>query len=206
MKIIADSATLFSPQEGAELGITVIPVCVSINNETYKDYEEISSETFLQLIKNGGVPTSSQPAIGDILDVLEECPDDTLFLTVGDGLSGAVSFSHPAAALAGIPLTGKAELPGFCRHKCRKGRFFCPGIECPAGADLFGKIKRFMNRNGHCGGIGRRAADCRPYGVRGIVGSAEVESGWRMADGHPYIVHCPFSIVHSQAPTGAVEL
>lgn len=89
MKIIADSATLFSPQEGAELGITVIPVCVSINNETYKDYEEISSETFLQLIKNGGVPTSSQPAIGDILDVLEEYPDDTLFLTVGDGLSGA---------------------------------------------------------------------------------------------------------------------
>ena len=120
--------------------------------------------------------------------------------------TGGVSFSHPAAALAGIPLTGKAELPGFCRHKCRKGRFFCPGIECPAGADLFGKIKRFMNRNGHCGGIGRRAADCRPYGVRGIVGSAEVESGWRMADGHPYIVHCPFSIVHSQAPTGAVEL
>lgn len=89
MKIIADSATLFSPQEGTELGITVIPVCVTINNETYKDYEEISSETFLQLIKEGGVPTSSQPAIGDILDVLEECPDDTLFLTVGHGLSGA---------------------------------------------------------------------------------------------------------------------
>ena len=80
--------------------------------------------------------------------------------------TGGVSFSHPAAALAGIPLTGKAELPGFCRHKCRKGRFFCPGIECPADADLFGKIKRFMNRNGRCGGIGRQAAGCRHFLIR----------------------------------------
>ena len=89
MRIITDSATLFSPKEGAELGITVIPVCVAINNETYKDYEEINSETFLQLIQEGGIPTSSQPALGDILDVLEDSPEETIFLTVGDGLSGA---------------------------------------------------------------------------------------------------------------------
>lgn len=89
MKIIADSATLFSPQEGADLGMTVIPVCVAINGQTYKDYEEISSTDFLQLIEKGGVPTSSQPSIGDVLDVLEDCNEDTLFLTVGDGLSGA---------------------------------------------------------------------------------------------------------------------
>lgn len=89
MKIIADSATLYSPKEAAELGMTVIPVCVAINNQTYKDYEEISSSEFLQLIEAGGIPTSSQPSVGDVLEVLEDCREDTLFLTVGDGLSGA---------------------------------------------------------------------------------------------------------------------
>lgn len=89
MKIIADTATLFSPAEGEELGITVIPVCVAINNQTYKDYAEISSEEFLELIQQGGIPTSSQPSVGDILEVLEQDKEETLFLTVGDGLSGA---------------------------------------------------------------------------------------------------------------------
>jgi len=88
MKIIADTATLFAPSEGAEQGMTVIPVCVSINDKTYKDYSEISSEQFLQLIEAGGIPTSSQPALGDMLDVFESSDEEMLVLTVGDGLSG----------------------------------------------------------------------------------------------------------------------
>ena len=40
MKIVADTATLFPPARGSEMGMTIIPVCVCINNKTYKDYEE----------------------------------------------------------------------------------------------------------------------------------------------------------------------
>ena len=50
MKIIADSSTLYSPQEGKELGITIIPVSVVINGETYKDYVDIQTEEFLKMI------------------------------------------------------------------------------------------------------------------------------------------------------------
>ena len=89
MKIIADTATLFAPHEGAQQDITIVPVCVAINDRTYKDYEEISSEAFLELIAAGGVPTSSQPAIGDMLDVYDSSDEEMLVLTVGDGLSGA---------------------------------------------------------------------------------------------------------------------
>jgi len=89
MKIIADTATLFSPAEGEANGMTIIPVCVSINNKTYKDYAEISSEEFLALIEAGGTPTSSQPALGDMLDVFDSSDEEMLVLTVGDGLSGA---------------------------------------------------------------------------------------------------------------------
>lgn len=34
------------------------------------------------------MPTTSQPAIGDILEVFEACDEDTLVLPIGDGLSG----------------------------------------------------------------------------------------------------------------------
>lgn len=90
MKIIADTATLLSPAEGEKLGITIIPVSVAINNQSYKDYIEITSAEFLDLLAAGGIPTTSQPSIGEILDVLETCKEEeVILLTVGDGLSGA---------------------------------------------------------------------------------------------------------------------
>ena len=88
MKIIADTATLYAPAEGEALGMTILPVCVSIHGRTYKDYAEISSREFLEQIEAGGVPTSSQPALGDILDTLESSDEEMIVLTVGDGLSG----------------------------------------------------------------------------------------------------------------------
>lgn len=88
MKIIADTPTLYSPQEGKDLGITVIPACTIIDGTVYRDFEDISVDEFMEKIDQGAVPTTSQPAIGDILDVFEETKDEILFLPIGDGLSG----------------------------------------------------------------------------------------------------------------------
>lgn len=89
MQIIADTATLYTPAEGKELGVTIIPVFVVIDGKSYKDLEEMSSEKFLELVEAGAVPTSSQPAIGDLIEVFEQNDEEKLVLTVGDGLSGA---------------------------------------------------------------------------------------------------------------------
>ncbi|MDF2593612.1 MAG: hypothetical protein K0S75_3078 [Clostridia bacterium] len=88
MKIITDTSALYSPQEGKELGIEVIPACVLVDDVVYRDYEDISSEEFLKLIEQGKVPTSSQPAIGDVIEVFEGTQEEILYLTIGDGLSG----------------------------------------------------------------------------------------------------------------------
>lgn len=89
MKIITDTASLFTPEEGAALGITVIPACVLIGDKAYKDYEDISSQEFLNVVAAGETPTSSQPAIGEVLDIFEGVHEDILHLSLGDGLSGA---------------------------------------------------------------------------------------------------------------------
>ncbi len=64
MKIIADTTTLYSPEDGKRQGITIIPSCTIIDGEVYKDYADIESDEFLEKIANGSVPTTSQPAIG----------------------------------------------------------------------------------------------------------------------------------------------
>ncbi len=88
MRIVADSSTLYSPAEGEKLGVTIIPASVIIKDESYKDFEDISSERFLDYIEAGNIATSSQPAIGDVLQVFEESDEEILFLSIGDGLSG----------------------------------------------------------------------------------------------------------------------
>ena len=88
MKIITDTSALYSLQEGKELGIEVIPACVLVDGVVYKDYEDISGEELLKLIEQGKVPTSSQPAIGDVINIFEGTQEDILYLTIGDGLSG----------------------------------------------------------------------------------------------------------------------
>ena len=124
MKIIADTATLFAPCEGAREDITIVPVCVTINDRTYKDYAEISSEEFLQMIEAGGVPTSSQPAVGDMLDVYESCDEEMLVLTVGDGLSGgyqtAVGARNCAEGKERIHVIDSKTLAGPLRYLVKK--------------------------------------------------------------------------------------
>ena len=92
MKIITDTSSLISPEEGEQLGITVLPVSVSINGVTYKDYTDIDNKTMLEYMNNGHKTTSSQPAIGEMMDAYTN-EEDTLVLSIGDGLSGTYA-SH----------------------------------------------------------------------------------------------------------------
>lgn len=124
MKIIADTATLIPPVQGAAEGMTVIPVCVSIDGQTYQDYTQISSAELLERIARGGVPSSSQPAIGDVLDVLESSSEEMIFLTVGDGLSGAYQTAMGARNMAEDPerihIINSRTLAGPLRYLARK--------------------------------------------------------------------------------------
>ena len=88
MRIITDTASLFSPEEGKTVGISVVPTCVIHGDEVYRDYEEMQVDTLLDMIADGATPTTSQPAIGDLLDAFEGTTEETLGLFIGDGLSG----------------------------------------------------------------------------------------------------------------------
>ncbi|MBP3411176.1 MAG: DegV family protein [Clostridia bacterium] len=124
MKIIADTATLFSPEEGRELGITILPVGVLIDDRSYKDFVEIDSSEFLRLVEAGGVPKSSQPSLGDVLEVLEGCDEEIILLTVADGLSGgyqtAMAARNSIENNAHIHIVNSKSLAGPLRYLAKK--------------------------------------------------------------------------------------
>ncbi len=99
VKIITDSSAMYSEAEGKEMGIIVTPLNVTINGNTYRENEDIKSAEFNDLVKQGHTPTSSQPAVGEVLSLMEEFKDeDTLIICMADGLSGTYGSAVGARA------------------------------------------------------------------------------------------------------------
>jgi DegV family protein with EDD domain len=102
VRIIVDSSTLWTVEQGKALDIDVVPLAVTINNKTYREYEEINAKEFVEIINQGNVPTSSQPPVGEYIDLFEKYADDEiLVICIADGLSGAYQTCLSAAKMTG---------------------------------------------------------------------------------------------------------
>ena len=89
IKIVSDSSTLYSIKEGQAKGIEISPLSVTINNKTYRENEDINTEEFISIINEGHVPVSSQPPIGEVVNIYNNYPEDEIInISMADGLSG----------------------------------------------------------------------------------------------------------------------
>ena len=101
VRIVADTSTMYSSQEAREAGFAVSPLAVTINNETYRELDEITPDAFVGLIRQGHMPRSSQPAIGDVMALYEEYQGEPILnISMADGLSGTYSTAVSAAQSA----------------------------------------------------------------------------------------------------------
>lgn len=98
VRIVADTSTMYSSEQAAAAGFSVAPLAVTINNQTYRELNEIGGEQFVEIIGQGHMPTSSQPSLGDVMAMYEACGDDeVLNIAMADGLSGTYSTAVTAA-------------------------------------------------------------------------------------------------------------
>lgn len=89
IRIISDSSTLYSIEEGKKNKIDIAPLSVTINGETYRENEDITTEQFIKIINEGHFPISSQPSVGEVVNLYEKYPDDEIInISMADGLSG----------------------------------------------------------------------------------------------------------------------
>ena len=88
MKLITNTASSLTREEGRKLGISIIPVSVSLGNRSLRDYIDINSDDYVKLLHGDEMPVSSQPSIGDMMEQLEDIDEEAIMITVADGLSG----------------------------------------------------------------------------------------------------------------------
>lgn len=89
IKILTDTSTMYAPAQGSEKGIHIFPIAVLVKGQTYHEFVDIDSKEFYQLISDGSIPSSSQPPIGEVMEVYEKyADDDIIHICMADGLSG----------------------------------------------------------------------------------------------------------------------
>ena len=88
VQIVTDSSVLYTEEEAKAAGFDVVPLCVSVGDMDGRDLQ-INMEEVYGRSGKGEIPRSSQPPIGDVVEVYEKYQDaDVLNICVADGLSG----------------------------------------------------------------------------------------------------------------------
>lgn len=105
MQIITDSGTdiSLSPAEMAELNVHVIPLVVTLDGKTYRENIDIEPSAFYDLLEqSSNLPTTSQPAVGDFVELyrtLAKTDPDILSIHLTSGLSGTYDSAQTAAQM-----------------------------------------------------------------------------------------------------------
>ena len=104
IRIISDSSSLYSEKKGQEKNITIASLTVHINGKNYREYEDIETEEFINIINEGHIPTSSQPSIGHVVDMYNQYEEDEIInISMADGLSGTYNSACVARGMAENP-------------------------------------------------------------------------------------------------------
>lgn len=88
VQIITDTSSLYTPEQAKAAGFEAVPLCVAIGDMEGRDLL-VDMKEFYGRIAKGEVPQSSQPPIGDVLEVYEQYADcEIINISMADGLSG----------------------------------------------------------------------------------------------------------------------
>lgn len=90
--VITDSNSGITQKQAEELGIKVIPMPFFINGEVFYEDINLSQEQFYAKLEEGADISTSQPSIGDILDLWDKTLkeyDEIVHIPMSSGLSGS---------------------------------------------------------------------------------------------------------------------
>ena len=100
IKIVIDSTADMPSALVQAYGITVVPLNVHFGTEVFRDSIEISADEFYKrLASSPKLPTTSQPTVGDFLEVYQELSnttDEIVSINVSDKLSGTLNSANQA--------------------------------------------------------------------------------------------------------------
>ena len=104
VRIVSDTSTLYSSAQAEAAGFSVVPLSVTIAGKSYREFDEISAQELVALIRQGHMPTSSQPAIGEVEALYRRFEGEEIInVAMAAGLSGTYASAVAAAELCEQP-------------------------------------------------------------------------------------------------------
>jgi len=104
IKVVTDSTSDLPADVAKSLGIEVVPLNVHFGSDVYKDRVNLMPDTFYDKLINGDVlPTTSQPSVGEFIDVYERLGSDAdgiVSVHVSEKLSGTMNSARLASQQA----------------------------------------------------------------------------------------------------------
>ena len=101
IKIVTDSTSDLDSHIAEDLGITIVPLNVHFGEAVFKDGIDLDTDQFFDKLINGNVfPSTSQPSLGEFVDVYKEIsqPGDVIIsVHVSSKLSGTINSAQQAA-------------------------------------------------------------------------------------------------------------
>ena len=93
VKITTDTTSMYTVSEGKAMDIDLVPMTLIAGDKSYREIEEINVDELKELIEAGVKLTTSQPAVGEVMDLFEEASEESpiLHITMGANFSGAYS-------------------------------------------------------------------------------------------------------------------
>ena len=109
VRIISDSNSGITVEEARELGVTVLPMPFSINEEVYFEQESLTHEQFYEELAAGKDIMTTQPSPGQVMGIWDEALkeyDEIVYIPMSSGLSG----SYQTAAMLAEDYEGKVHV------------------------------------------------------------------------------------------------
>ncbi|HHZ62163.1 MAG TPA: DegV family protein [Dehalococcoidia bacterium] len=104
IKVVTDSTSDLPADVAESLGIEVVPLNVHFGSDVYKDRVNLMPDAFYDKLINGDVlPTTSQPSVGEFIDVYERLGSDAdgiVSVHLSEKLSGTMNSARLASQQA----------------------------------------------------------------------------------------------------------
>jgi DegV family protein with EDD domain len=97
VRVVVATSTCLTPDQARELGITLVPLRISVDGRDYRDMIDIGPAQLYQMLRQGVIPTTASPSIGDYVTAYQAAPGPVLCLTVGSRISAMDEAARIAA-------------------------------------------------------------------------------------------------------------
>ncbi|MFO1444405.1 DegV family protein [Bacillus sp. Bva_UNVM-123] len=121
--VVTDSTAYIPIEIRKKLNIHMIPLNVIFGNETYEEEVEISTVDFYEQIKHKELPTTSQPSVGQFVELFESLAKD-YDAVISIHLSSGISGTYQGAVSAGSMVEGIKVYPFDSEISCMVQGFY----------------------------------------------------------------------------------